>query len=102
MKNDGSFLPSTQNRKDHQHHLQTSPEIGSKSPESPMGSSNASNLTPEGSHSTPKSPIGIFVSICSKRSRNNLFCAYATSCDALAQSTRGTICYIIMQPLVTL
>jgi hypothetical protein len=53
MKNDGSLLTSTQYEKDH-HHLQTSPETGS---ESPQGSSNASKWTPEGSHSTPKSPI---------------------------------------------
>jgi hypothetical protein len=43
-----------------------------------------------------------YVSICSKCSRNNLFCAHATSRDALAQSAHTTICYVITQPLTTL
>jgi hypothetical protein len=43
-----------------------------------------------------------YVSICSKRSGNNLFCAHATSRDALAQSAHATICYVITQPLATL
>jgi hypothetical protein len=43
-----------------------------------------------------------YVSICSKRSRNNFFCAHATSRDALAQSAHATICYVITQPLATI
>jgi hypothetical protein len=50
-----------------------------------------------------KDAVYRYVSICSKRSRNNLFCAHATSRDALAQSAHATICYVITtQPLATL
>jgi exportin-2 (importin alpha re-exporter) len=43
-----------------------------------------------------------YVSICSKRSRNNLLCDHATSRNALAQSAHATICSLITQPLETL
>jgi hypothetical protein len=43
-----------------------------------------------------------YVSICSKRSRNNFLCDHATSRDTLAQSAHATICYVITQPPATL